>query len=79
MNLTSADDLAAQFGVTVEKLHDLRKRYHWPHVRLGRFNIKFTDEQVAEIVAMQSRTPAKAQSSKAAGQTSRSAARGRTS
>lgn len=32
-------------------------RIRWPHVRVGR-SIRFTDEQVAQIVAMSTVTPA---------------------
>jgi hypothetical protein len=79
MNLTSADDLAAQFGVTIEKLHDLRKRYHWPCVHLGRFDIRFTEAQIEQIVAMHSEAPKPREqaAAPAAGLTARSAARRR--
>lgn len=77
--LTRDTDLAEQFGITVEKLHDLRKLNRWPHVRLGRFDIRFTAEQVAQIVALHSVAPAKAADAPTTlpGQTSRSAARRR--
>jgi hypothetical protein len=68
-------DLAASFGITVKKLHELRKRHHWPFVRLGRFEIRFTDEQVREIVAAQSVAPATKQPE--VGLTARSANRRR--
>lgn len=51
MKLTSEVELAEEFGMPVEKLRDLRQRKRWPHVRLSRFDIRFTDAQVAEIVA----------------------------
>lgn len=75
MNLTTDVDLAASFGITVKKLHELRKRHHWPFVRLGRFEIRFTDEQVREIVAAQSVAPATKQPE--VGLTARSANRRR--
>ena len=59
MKLTTDVELAEQFGVTVEKLHDLRKRYGWPHVRLSRFDFRFTEEQVAEIVASRTVAPSR--------------------
>lgn len=76
MRLTSDVDLAAEFGITVEKLHDLRKRYGWPHVRLSRFDFRFTDEQIAEIVASRSVSPShSSQAASTAGLTERSARR----
>lgn len=57
--LTTDVQLAAEFEITVEKLHELRKRNHWPFVRLGRFDIRFTDQQVEQIVAAQSVVPGK--------------------
>ena len=41
--LTTDVVLADQFGITVKKLHDLRKRNGWPCVRLGRFDIRVDD------------------------------------
>jgi len=80
MSLITDVQLAEQFGITVPKLHELRKRHHWPHVRLGRFEIRFTDAQVEQIVAMHSEAPKKPDkpSVVVAGQTSRSASRART-
>lgn len=74
MNLTTPEDLAAKFGVTVERLHELRKRQSWPHVRLGRFEIRFTDAQVEQIIATNSVTPAKSTAGNS-GLTERSARR----
>jgi hypothetical protein len=70
--------LAEQFGIELDKFHDLRKRHNWPCVRLGRFEYRFTEAQVEQIVAMHSSArPKKSQASKPAvpGQTARSAAR----
>jgi len=55
--LTTDTELAARFGITVERFHDLRRRHGWPAVRLGRFDFRFTDEQVAQIIAMQTEKP----------------------
>lgn len=54
MNLTTDADLAAKWGLTIDELHRLRKRHGWPHVRLGRFEFRFTDEQIEQIVASRS-------------------------
>lgn len=55
--LTTDTDLAAKFGITVETLHKLRRRYGWPCVRLGRWDIRFTDAQVDQIVRLHSEAP----------------------
>ncbi|WP_310962104.1 hypothetical protein [Nocardioides terrisoli] len=79
MRLTTEADLAEQFGLSVEKLRELRRRHRWPHVRLGRFDVRFTDAQVEQIVAQHSQTPEAAIAGpvKVPGQTARSAARRR--
>lgn len=75
MNLHTERELADKFGLTESKAAELRRRHHWPHLRLGRFNIRYTDEQVAAIVAMETvKTPA-SKPTGIAGQTSRSARR----
>jgi hypothetical protein len=78
VKLTSEAELAEAFGMPIEKLRDLRQRKHWPHVRLSRFDIRFTDAQVAEIVASHTVKPAGATTDEVArktGLTKRSAAR----
>lgn len=80
MSLRTEADVAAEFGLSVEKVAELRKRKGWPHVRLTRFDVRYTDEQVAAIVAMNSVTAPKEPPAKkvsASGQTARSAARRR--
>ena len=79
MNLTTDAALAEQFDISIEKLHELRKRHQWPHVRLGRFDIRFTDAQVEQIVALHSAAPKKKATGSVAvaGQTERSASRRR--
>lgn len=81
-DLMKPEDLADHFGLTVEKVHDLRKRKHWPYLEIGRGNYRFTPEQVREIEAMHTvatkptTTPATV---RIPGQTARSAARRRAS
>lgn len=80
MNLTTEAQLAEQFGIRPEKAAELRKRKSWPHVRLTRFDVRYTDAQIERILEMQ--TPAPVSAVKAAavsGQTERSANRGRAS
>ena len=77
MNLTTEAQLAEQFGIPVEKVSELRRKHRWPHVRLSRFDVRYTDVQVEQIVAMHSEAP-KSKVTRAPGvpgQTARSAAR----
>jgi len=79
MSLTTEAQLAEEFGLTEEKVADLRRKHHWPHVRLGRFDIRYTDDQVADIVRLHTEqivTPSPPVVA-VAGQTARSAARRR--
>jgi len=76
--LIRASDLASEWGMTEKELKRRVHRYGWPVVRLSRTDWRFTDQQVEQIVAMQSRatTPKKkAASSNKTGQSKRSAAR----
>lgn len=86
-SLITDEQLAEDFGISVDRLHELRRRNHWPCVRLSRFEVRFTADQVAQIVAQQTerKTETDAISAPAAGlasvpsltegQTKRSAAR----
>ena len=78
-HLTTDADLAAEFGIDVEKLHILRRRHGWPCVKLGRFDVRFTDAQVEQIVAQMTVEPSKAEAPTKTlpGQTARSASRKR--
>jgi uncharacterized protein YecA (UPF0149 family) len=80
LHLTTDAELAEHFGLTLERFSELRRRKNWPHVRLTRFDIRFTDEQVAQIVAQMTRQPAAKAAAAApepalAGQTKRSKSR----
>lgn len=76
LNLTTDAALAEQFGLTLKKFHELRKRHNWPHTRFGRFDIRFTDLQVEQIIATMSVAPGQ---SDASGLSRRSASRRRAS
>lgn len=64
-------DLADEFGIDVARLHRLRREKKWPHVKFSRHDIRFTEDQRQQIIAMQT---VGGRTSK--GQTARSAARG---
>jgi excisionase family DNA binding protein len=48
----SPEELAERFGVTRRLLLDWMREHDWPHVKVGRV-IRFTDEQVSEILRRQ--------------------------
>lgn len=78
MKLTTEAQLAEDFGIDAEKAAELRRTKKWPHVRLGRFDVRYTDDQIARIVELQTPTAkksAKQASAPVTGQTARSAAR----
>jgi hypothetical protein len=76
--LLTPAELGEQLGLDEAAVLKLRKRHHWPHVRLTRWDIRFTEAQAEQIVAQHTvtgSTPTPAATSKIAGQTSRSARR----
>lgn len=77
MKLIKAADLAAEWDMSEPDLLRRRRRYGWPCVQLSRQDVRFTEQQVEQIVAMQSRSgkPTPKKDSKSTGQTKRSASR----
>lgn len=78
--LKTEAELASEFLKIPEvRAAELRRKHRWPHVRLGRFDVRYTPAQVDQIIAMHSETPDAAKStagtSKIVGQTARSAGR----
>ena len=71
-DLTTEADLAELFGISVDKVGELRRRHKWPHVRLTRTDFRYTPEQVAAIVTMQTVEPTRDDSPALPGQTARS-------
>ena len=66
------EDLAAELGVERRNVVDWTNRYGWPCIRIGR-TIRYTREQVEQIIAMQTRAATKpTPAPRIAGQTSRS-------
>ena len=75
MKLTREADLAAEWDLSAEQFRVLRRRNGWAHVRLSRQDIRYTDEQIVQIVRdMTSRSSHRAVPV-AGGQTGRSARR----
>jgi hypothetical protein len=75
MKLKPEAELAEDFGLPVEKVAELRRRHKWPHVRLTRFDVRYTPEQIAAIVALESVKPKAVKAPSPAGQTGRSGRR----
>lgn len=71
----------AELAVDVLRLNseseaaELRRKHKWPHVRLGRFKVRYTEDQVAAIVAMQTTKPKAEPVVSLSGQTKRSRGR----
>jgi hypothetical protein len=75
MNLTTAADLAKTWGITEDQLHHYRVRNNWPCVKFGRNDVRFTDEQLAAILEIQSHSGGSKAKKRSGGLSSRSAAR----
>lgn len=73
LQLTTDTELAALLGITVENVR-ARCRNGWPHVKPKRTVWLFTQEQVEQIVALQTVRP-KTRAGGLSGQTPRSARR----
>lgn len=78
--LKSDAEVAALFGFgdDLASFHERRRYYGWPCTKFGRKVVAFTDDQIAQIVAMQARKTAATPVS-VAGQTKASASRKRAS
>lgn len=74
--LLTPEDLAQRFDAPVSTVMKWNRDHQWPHVRVGN-RIRWTEEQVAEILRRQTVTSTEAPS--LPGQTRRSATRKRAS
>ena len=82
MNVLTPDELADKLSITTKKLHELRRKHRWPCLKFGRFDVRFTDAQVDQIVAQMTvapSTPTHPEPVTVPGQTARSASRKRVS
>jgi hypothetical protein len=70
--LRTESALADLLDVTPEKAAELRRRHKWAHVRLGRFDVRYTDTQVEQVIASMTVTPKRAEKPSASGLSSRS-------
>lgn len=74
MNFLTEADLAATLGETEEKVAEWRRRYGWPHIKIGR-QVRFTEADVRAITAQHHVESGKPEA--LPGQTALSAARSR--
>lgn len=82
IKLLTLEEAAAALRLDTEKFLALRKRHGWPAVKLGRYEYRFTEDQLAEIVEKHTemraqQKPAPVAAGPLPGQTARSAARSR--
>lgn len=76
MKLHTLADLAGYLQIDESEAESLRRRHHWPHVKVGRKNVRFTETQVAAIVAQHTvGAPGPKVEAVVGGQTSRSKSR----
>lgn len=66
---TTEDELAETFGITLRQARDLRVKHNWPHMRFGRFGVRYTASQVAAIEDLMTVRKSKKASSGIPGQT----------
>lgn len=52
-DLIKESEVAARWDMTESKFAELRRKNNWPHVRLSRFDVRYTEAQLAQIVDMQ--------------------------
>lgn len=74
------EEVAAAMQIDdLDTFHRLRLRHRWPSVKLGRFDLRFTEAQFQQIVAQHTEQPKtvapKSGAGPLPGQTARSAAR----
>lgn len=54
--LTEAD-LAERLRMETDEVVALRRKHHWPHLRFGRYKVRYTEAQAAQIEAMHAVKP----------------------
>jgi hypothetical protein len=73
-NLLTLTDLAVKLSADEETVVKWQRRYHWPHVKIGRA-LRWTPEQADEIVRRHAVTAPESKPVVVSGQTARSARR----
>lgn len=78
MKLITEAQLADLLTLPIERVAEMRRREAWPHIRLGRFDVRYTDRQIEQIIALHTieATPSQVVARRLQrGQTARSVAR----
>jgi hypothetical protein len=58
VHLTRESELAKMLDKPAQWVALHRRKDHWPHIDLGRFDKRYTPQQIAQIIAMYEVTPA---------------------
>ena len=74
LHLTRESVLAERWDLSVEQFRLLRRRHGWAHVKFSRQDIRYTDQQIEQIVRDMT-TAGVAKPAEDTGQTDRSAKR----
>lgn len=75
MKIYTPEDVAEILAIDVDEVERLRRRHKWPHMKAGRFNIRYTEQDMEVIVASLAATYSSRKKKSDRGQTSRSRAR----
>lgn len=73
MKLTRETDLAAEWDLSLEQFRILRRKHGWAHVKFSRQDIRYTDQQIEQIVRDMSTAGAVKRVAEDSGLTARSA------
>lgn len=72
MKLYTLTNLADDLQISETEAETLRRRHRWPHVKVGRRNVRFTETQVAAIIAQHTVDSPSVAAPFSSGQTARS-------
>lgn len=51
------EELAERLHLTLDEIAHFRRTRKWPHLRFGRYKVRYTEQQVAQIEALHSQRP----------------------
>jgi hypothetical protein len=74
-HLLTPADMAKMMSIREERVHEFRRRHAWPCVRVSRKEVRFTVEQVREIIERHTQQPEPPRTPPSQGQTRLSAER----
>lgn len=50
LNLTRESELAAEWDLSLDQFRILRRKHGWAHVKFSRQDIRYTEQQIEQIV-----------------------------